>query len=1200
VVKSFLANGNLTVFELRKFGFGARELAVGTTDANGNFDIDLGTYRGWVVICATGGTYVDEASGNNETIDAANPLYAMVEITDSPPDYVLTPLTTLGYYAALSMGSDPNNSASTTALNANRQIENHFGIANITTTPPADLTVAGATPGIEFDYGAIIAGMSEYTFSMGVQIEAYLAAGGEDVRDGDFDGFETNRAILLGGGTLGASSYTVDLSGAIRDFLDLNPRNMSGLTSANTTVDDDLAASAGTLDWPPSIRSFHDSYATQNTIVQGTLRGARFPLLADLELEIGGLMANVQSAATDEITFEMPIGLTLGKHDLFLRDLGTGLVAQLKDGVERFNNGGQPTLTEVAPSAGPTGGGTLLNLRGSGFGPGTEVLIDGVVVPKLEYDFPGWISVGVPPGTGTVDVAVRNGGNLTATMPNAFEYRDEGVRASASVPSATAPIVYGGLRLNYDITDGIRMQLFSGDVLWTNVDFGNYTHREATISEASPNIGVVTDSGFAFNADESIGKAFLLQRNMGFNDFIRGFTNEENHASAGVTAFGPTVHFPVPASFELANVRGVYWINGLSVSAVDDEYTQALGWIQFDQDGKGYANVQKHGRSSDGSSWNLQVRGWDLDWSVDAAGRYTGTRTEEGDTQNVTGHFSEGGHTGFLTIEGTDDRLEFYNLFPVEFGTENGGWGGWVGGGVIHTIEPDGGGGMESVFTSGSYKGQVAGLSDGTATRLAINRMTRNSASEPDGEFSESAEIVRFQASPAGEVWNGDVRIALLNPYGGMLMPTGEFPNLCDGNGGPDKALAAGGAVFRHSRKSYLGMSGSFGHVSFATRLRDMGMFSFSDQSAVGRLEDVFFDVNAKPMFSGWDLSLSGTVPAFGSSVPIGFSKITTRGTAGGVSTSSGNPLAIGAEVGYTFIDDTLEFFATRALGSGLLASATYPKYLWSGSLSNDGELAAVRGNVLELGDQLNFFIKEDLSVGVGFGGTWNAVGLTYDANLSTNTAVTSWGGRLDVMPVGMFNVDLSSLTKDEGGACSPGLTTDPGSFGQFSGNKFVFTLPDPVGGPDRIIDGYTTPKSDVFVGVEATPGTSDVSLFVAAKLALSGTLLDQTQFLVGIEPDPETSQTTTSQRQFTPLAGQINLTGELFTSLRVAVDLSNWPGQSFQSTDPMQITPDETRLPFLGVVPILNLFRSDEGKAFGRAELSLDITPRLIVSIED
>lgn len=141
---------------------GAKGAAIGTcatTDANGNYTIDLGTHTGPVLFEATGGSYTDEATGAPTTL--VTPLHNVVANPGSGAITVaVTPLTELAYQIA---NAGSGGLTTTNIQNAVGSVQTNFGVDDITATQPVDaLNVPGNATAAQKAYALALATVSQY------------------------------------------------------------------------------------------------------------------------------------------------------------------------------------------------------------------------------------------------------------------------------------------------------------------------------------------------------------------------------------------------------------------------------------------------------------------------------------------------------------------------------------------------------------------------------------------------------------------------------------------------------------------------------------------------------------------------------------------------------------------------------------------------------------------------------------------------------------------------------------------------------------------------------------------------------------------------------------------------------------------------------------------------------------------------------
>ena len=130
-----------------------------STDAVGNYSVNLGDYTGPVLFKAEGGTYTDEATG--KVVPLGLPLHSMVaNASGRPMSVAITGLTELAYQnaSALNGGLSAANIQSATT-----RVQNNFGIPDIVNTQPVDSLNLPANATVEQkNYALALAGISQY------------------------------------------------------------------------------------------------------------------------------------------------------------------------------------------------------------------------------------------------------------------------------------------------------------------------------------------------------------------------------------------------------------------------------------------------------------------------------------------------------------------------------------------------------------------------------------------------------------------------------------------------------------------------------------------------------------------------------------------------------------------------------------------------------------------------------------------------------------------------------------------------------------------------------------------------------------------------------------------------------------------------------------------------------------------------------
>jgi hypothetical protein len=196
-------------------------------------------------------------------------------------------------------------------------------------------------------------------------------------------------------------------SGNLRaDWLRLSPYASSG-TFTSRVFDSGGAATWGTVAWSdevPSGTSLVLSVRTGNTPTPD---------------ESWTTFASVAKGAT--------LGNT-GRYLQYHAVLGTNTADRtpaLRDLVIGFAISGTPapTVTGIAPSSGPTAGGTVVTISGTNFASGATVQFGGVAATNVTVSGTTSLTVTTPPqAAGPVDVVVTNPDGRNGTLPGGFAY----------------------------------------------------------------------------------------------------------------------------------------------------------------------------------------------------------------------------------------------------------------------------------------------------------------------------------------------------------------------------------------------------------------------------------------------------------------------------------------------------------------------------------------------------------------------------------------------------------------------------------------------------------------------------------------------------------------------------------------------------------------------------------------------------------
>ncbi len=153
--------GTITVYSLNSDGSRGSVLATATTGTDGAFSVDIGSYTGAVAVVVSGGSYVDEATGETVVLEAGEELETLLAEAAEGTSVGVTALTTI---AAARAAQDAAGGLETAIANANKDVADAFGLngVDIASVIPSDLS--GDASGDEEaaqQYGAVQAGLCQ-------------------------------------------------------------------------------------------------------------------------------------------------------------------------------------------------------------------------------------------------------------------------------------------------------------------------------------------------------------------------------------------------------------------------------------------------------------------------------------------------------------------------------------------------------------------------------------------------------------------------------------------------------------------------------------------------------------------------------------------------------------------------------------------------------------------------------------------------------------------------------------------------------------------------------------------------------------------------------------------------------------------------------------------------------------------------------
>lgn len=265
------------------------------------------------------------------------------------------------------------------------------------------------------------------------------ASGGESVMLKG-TGFQAGMQVLVGGSPVpGSGVFVLDKTSAQVTM----PPHDTGLVDVAVLIPGDPPLSA-TL--PAAFLYYNDVVLTKIDPPEGPVTGGTPVTISGSGLQgkttvlIGGKPAiDVKVVADDEVLAVTPPGVFGPAHVHVVNERGTGLLKKA------FFYNAPPTVTALQPGAGPTMGGNVVTLTGSGLTKEAEITIGGAKAAVLEAISTTTVKIAVPPGqAGKADVAVKTKYGI-ATLAGGYVYtNDKGQAATQILSIAPAQGPMGG------------------------------------------------------------------------------------------------------------------------------------------------------------------------------------------------------------------------------------------------------------------------------------------------------------------------------------------------------------------------------------------------------------------------------------------------------------------------------------------------------------------------------------------------------------------------------------------------------------------------------------------------------------------------------------------------------------------------------------------------------------------------------------
>ncbi|MFO0754288.1 MAG: hypothetical protein U0411_13320 [Thermodesulfovibrionales bacterium] len=192
-------------------GAKGRQMGTATTGQDGSFSMNMGSYSGPMLLEASGGSYMDEATGQNTPMGSMM-FRAAADNVSGSFSMSLTPMTEM---AVQYMNGNYSSQMMSTA---NQVMGSVFGVSDIIGTKPKDVqTASKAGQENETYYGLMLAAMSQFSSTTSTDIPTIM--------QGMLDAMTTNNTQML-------DYYTGMMSQSFTDFA-MGPQNMTGMTPSS-------------------------------------------------------------------------------------------------------------------------------------------------------------------------------------------------------------------------------------------------------------------------------------------------------------------------------------------------------------------------------------------------------------------------------------------------------------------------------------------------------------------------------------------------------------------------------------------------------------------------------------------------------------------------------------------------------------------------------------------------------------------------------------------------------------------------------------------------------------------------------------------------------------------------------------------------------------------------------------------------------
>lgn len=241
-----VASGTVSAYEIKSDGSLGTPVATGTTDADGNYTLDLPKLPDSpVILQIEGGTYVEEASGS--TVSLTTKLSVSIPNTSVTQGTTVTaavsPLTDMAFsrlQTQMQQGLPAGTDAATAATNANYAVSQAYGLSDIVGTKPPKPTGI-ITSDEAGKYALVLAALSKSAQTAGVDSVAMAKGLGEVFKSTGI--FNPSAAVTVANAEGKSVTFTPPALTSVQSNITAiqNGASMPGMTGATIPNGSDLA-----------------------------------------------------------------------------------------------------------------------------------------------------------------------------------------------------------------------------------------------------------------------------------------------------------------------------------------------------------------------------------------------------------------------------------------------------------------------------------------------------------------------------------------------------------------------------------------------------------------------------------------------------------------------------------------------------------------------------------------------------------------------------------------------------------------------------------------------------------------------------------------------------------------------------------------------------------------------------------------------